>query len=353
MKLPFVWDYYSDQPYILKKEDKKRLRKGYTLDFLKLFLTNIIYFPYLLIKFFIIKLKKSSPEVIDKRLFYGVCVNLDKGVAQYELVEELGVESLQMRFFLNDMVNIDTYVEFVKGFGDKNILITVIQSREHIEDSKLLRQDIKIVFEKFKDISNEFMIGNATNRIKWGFVTIEEYLRFYEIVQSVRDEYFKDIKLVGSSIIDFEYHFTIRTLFNHFKIRFDAISSLLYVDRRGSPKNKQYLIFDLNNKIIFLKTIIKASYKTEKKIYITETNWPLSGTAPYAPTSEKECVNEEDYSTFMLEYFDITLKNAQIERVYWHQLISAGYGLVDNRNGILRKRKAFYAFKRMISENIY
>ena len=180
---------------------------------------------------------------------------------------------------------------------------------------------------------------------------MEEYLKFYVTVQKVRDEKFTALKLIGSSIIDFEYHFTIRTLFSAYKIHYDKFSSLLYVDRRGSPQNRQMGIFDLKNKIEFLDTLVRSSSKAENHIYLTEVNWPISGTAPYAPTSEKECVDEKVYTQYMLEYFDIAKKTGKIEKVFWHQLIAPGYGLADNRDGIIRKRDAFYAFKHMIEES--
>jgi len=348
--LNFLWDEYSDQPHILKREDKKILRKNSGYAFFKLLLLNIILFPLLFLKFLIFRNIKSS-DSIDDNSFYSLCVNLDKGGIQYELVEELGVNSLQIRVFLNDMQNINKYVDFVKGFGDdKKILITIIQNREHITNKELLQKDIKIIFEKFNGICTEFQIGNAINRIKWEFVSMEEYLEFFKNIQDIRNEFFPKIKLIGSSVIDFEYHFTIRTLFHGYKIHFDKLASLLYVDRRGSPYNTQYKIFDLKNKIDFLRTIVNTSNKCEDEIYITETNWPLSNTAPYAPTSELECVNEDDYTKYMLEYYDITKQTRKVSRVYWHQLIAPGYGLVDNRDDKIRKTKAFYAFKKMIQD---
>ncbi len=363
MKNNFPWDAYSDQPHILKRALKKELRKGHGLDYFKLIVTNLFYFPYLFLKFVgsISSNNKSKPnKTFDKieptasKDFYGLCVNIDKGEEQYKLIEELGVKSLQIRVFLKDMNNIDKYVEFAKGFGDdKEILICIIQDREHIEKHKLLAKDITTIFEKFKGVANEFMIGNAINRIKWAFVSIEEYLTFYEVVQNVRDKDFPDIKLIGSSVIDFEYHFTIRTLFNNYKIKYDKVASLLYVDRRGSPHSTQMGIFDFKNKIEFLDTIVKSSSKCDNHIYITEANWPLSGTAPYAPTSEKECVSEKIYNKYMLEYFDIALKSKKIEKVYWHQLIAGGYGLVDNRDDKIRKTKAFYSFKKLINGRNY
>ena len=100
-----------------------------------------------------------------------------------------------------------------------------------------------------------------------------------------------------------------------------------------------------------LFSLVKLSSKTSNDIYITEVNWPLSNTAPYAPTSEIECVSEELYSKYMIEYYDIAKKTNKIKRVYWHALIAPGYGLVDNRDGQIRKTKAFYTFKKLIEEN--
>ena len=348
----FPWDSYSDQPYILKRETKKALRKGHTFDYLKLIGTNLIYFPYLFLKFYF-KSNKTFDKIepTESKEFYGLCVNLDKGVEQFKLVEELGVKSLQIRVFLNEIKNIDAYVKFAKGFGEeKEILITIIQDREHIENHELLAKDVTTIFKKFEGMAHEFQIGNAINRIKWSFVSMEEYLAFYETIQKVRDEQFSNIKLVGSSVIDFEYHFTIRTLFNGYKVHYDKFSSLLYVDRRGSPHSTQMGIFDFKNKIAFLDTIVKSSSKSDNSIYITEANWPLSGTAPYAPTSEKECVSEELYNQYMLEYIDIAINSKKIEKLFWHQLIAPGYGLVDNRDGTIRKTKAFYSFKRLLKD---
>ena len=85
-------------------------------------------------------------------------------------------------------------------------------------------------------------------------------------------------------------------------------------------------------------------------LYITEVNWPITGRAPYAPTSEKECVSIEQYCEYMRDYFQITAKSGFVSRVYWHQLVAPGYGLVDDRTGSLRKTPAFYAFKEMVAQ---
>jgi hypothetical protein len=93
--------------------------------------------------------------------------------------------------------------------------------------------------------------------------------------------------------------------------------------------------------------MVSLSPKSDNKIIITETNWPISNTAPYAPTSEKECVSLEDYALYMVQYYLLALSTGMVEKVYWHQLVAAGYGLVDTRNG-LEKYPSFEAYKTMV-----
>ncbi|CAA6819626.1 MAG: FIG00388565: hypothetical protein [uncultured Sulfurovum sp.] len=345
MRHPFIWDKYSDQPYPLQdKKYKKQMRKKHMWAYVPLFITNIFLFPLsvLIMKFF-------KGQTIDKESFYGMGVDVDKGEVQKELVEELGIKYLLIRMPLWEMHRVEEYVNFAKSFGeDKQILLNILQDREHIEDKELLQKNIEIIFEKFGDFVSEYQVGNAINRTKWGFFSMDEYLAWYEVVQSIRDTKYPKLKLIGSSVIDFEYHYTIRTLFHFFNVKYDKFSSLLYVDRRGAPENVQMGIFDTTNKINMLYALTKLSPKTSSQIYITEVNWPLSNTAPYAPTSEVECVNEEDYEKFMDSYHTIALESGKIQRVYWHQLIAAGYGLVDDRGEMIRKTKAFESYKRMI-----
>ncbi|RLA64193.1 MAG: hypothetical protein DRQ78_06230 [Epsilonproteobacteria bacterium] len=345
MKKPFIWDKYSDQPYPLKdKTYKKRMRKKHIWDYVPLFLTNIILFPLsiILMPFF------KGKEVVNES-FYGMGVDLDKGTVQKELIEELGVKYLLLRMPLWEMHRVDEYVLFSQSFGeDKTILLNILQDREHIEDVALLTKDINTIFKKFCPFVDEYQIGHAINRSKWGFFSMGEYVKWYAKIQKIRDEKYPDLKLIGSSVIDFEYHYTIRTLFNFRRMKYDVFSSLLYVDRRGKPSNTQMLIFNTKNKISMLYALVRLSPKTTNNIYITEVNWPLSKTAPYAPTSEKECVSEDDYADYMKEYLKTAKESGKIQRVYWHQLIAAGYGLVDDRNGIIRKTKAFEIYKKIL-----
>ncbi len=346
MKAPFFWDNYSDQPSVLKdRAYKTKMRRAQWMDHLKTFITAFFTLPAAFFAMFFLKGKK--------RFKLGICVNFDKNQEQIALVEELGVKNLHCRFPLWEMEKLEEYVEFLKNFGrDKKFVLCILQDREHIENLELTALHLMQIFEAFSPFVKEFQIANAINRAKWGFFSMGEYLRFFETAQKIRDERFKELKLIGPSVIDFEYHYTARALFHGFKTYFDKHSTLLYVDRRGAPENRQ-LGFSTKEKIDLLHALTKLSPKSSDDIYITEVNWPLLGTAPYAPTSEKECVDEETYAKYLKSYIDIAKNSGKIRKLFWHQLIAPGYGLVDNRGGKLRKMKGFYTFQKAVRENIY
>jgi hypothetical protein len=335
----FEWDHFSDQPYPIRdKKAKKEIYEKTIFDTLKLLFVNILLFPFILIRFFI---SLFETKQTNRENFFGMGISLG---TDKKLVDELGIEELLIRLPLSDIENLDKYKTFIEQFKEYNILVNILQDRRHVENKEKLKESITAIFKTLP--IKQYQIGNAINRKKWAFFTMDEYMKFYKTVQDIRDEEFQDIKLIGSSVIDFEYHFSVRTLFNFYKIHYDKFSTLLYVDRRGSPENSQ-MGLDLVKKIKLLYAMVTLSPKSSNDIVITETNWPITGTAPYAPTSEKECVSLEDYSLYMVLYYLLALSTGMIEKVYWHQLVATGYGLVDERDK--NKYLAFEAFKVMIA----
>jgi hypothetical protein len=339
----FQWDEFSDQPQVIKdKAYKKAMRKKHKKDYLILALTNLFIYP-LAVVFSALFRSKS----VDTSKFFGMGVNLDKGLEQAELIQELGCKNILIRVPLSDIANLKAYVEFAKYFHGCEITINILQNREHIEHKMMLQESLTNIFIAFNGIASSFQIGNAINRAKWGFFSVKEYLEFYQIAYNIKKNGFSHYKLIGPSMIDFEYHYTVRALFNHFKIYFDKVSALLYVDRRGAPENTQLISYDTRKKIDLLYALASLSKRSSNELIITEVNWPISNTAPYAPTSEHECVSEEVYACYMLRYYLLALATKKVQTVFWHQLIAAGYGLVDNRDK-LRKRGAFEVYKTMV-----
>lgn len=350
MKQPYKWDNYSDQPYPLQdKIYKKKMRKGEFVSLLKTFFTALFMLPFSLIMMPFVKRK----EVNSSEFF---CIGADyqrEPELSVKLIEELDVQRVLLRLKLWEMETLDELKSFILALKGKKITLKILQDREHVEDLELLQKDLETIFASLNQHVDIFEIGSTINRAKWGFFSVDEYNRFYKVAYDLKMSKFqpstkedKHVKLIGSGVIDFEYHFTAHTLFNLFKYSYDGVSALLYVDRRGAPENTQ-MAFDLSDKIAYLSTMIWLSPKVKQELHITETNWPISNTAPYAPTSEHECVDEELYADYMLRYYLLAFASQQVDSVSWHQLIAPGYGLIDNRDGI-KKRSAFTAYKFMV-----
>jgi len=338
------WDSLSDQPAHMKRQKKfkQTIRKQHPWELVISALTILLLLPFVFLRY-LFGFKKRRDFSLGH--FFGMGVNLDKepGLTP-ELIKELGVRDLLVRIHMKEVESLDAYEDFVRSLGDARLMFVLIPSREHIEDRGRLETDLDAIFARFKKYGSRFQVANAINRIKWGFVLPNEYLEFFQNVQKLRDTRYPDIELIGPSVIDFEYHVTLRALFNFFKIRYDAVSALLYVDRRGAPENPQF-VFDLIGKIKLLRAITALSPKKRSSdLYITETNYPITGTGAYAPTSRNERVDEEAYTAYMVRYYLLTISTTLVKTVYWHQLIAPGYGLIDNRDGIV-KRGAFFAFR--------
>jgi hypothetical protein len=344
MKPPFAWDNYSDQPAIIKdKVLKRQMRRSALPSLIKTFLIALVMLPIA----FLFSLFQGRKKISGEQ-FFGLGVNLDKepNTTPY-LIEELGVKKLLIRIPLWEIDKLHKYVTFIRNFKDKHISVALLQDREHIISPSMTQDHLTQIFEALDGVCNTYIIGSTINRAKWGFFSVNEYLDFYQIAYNLKKKRFPHLKLIGSNVIDFELHFTAHTLFHFAKIRFDALGSLLYVDRRGAPENTQ-MGFSLMGKINLLYSLLSLSPKASNELIITETNWPIKNTAPYAPTSEHECVSEEDYAAFMVRYYLLSFASQKVSCVYWHQLIAPGYGLIDNREGI-KKRIAFEAYKTMLT----
>ena len=343
MKQPYRWDNYSDQPYPLQdKSYKKQMRKSQIGSLIKTFFISIFVLPFSLIMTPFVKRK-----TINSNKFFCIGVDFERNpIESIEMLKELKVERILLRVKLWEMEKLPLLKDFILLCKDKKITLKILQDREHVEDLALLEKDLEIIFSALNQHVDIFEIGSTINRAKWGFFSVDEYNNFYKVAYDLKNSKFPHIKLIGSGVIDFEYHFSAHTLFNLFKYHYDGVAALLYVDRRGAPENMQ-MGFNLQDKIALLGTMVWLSPKSSHILHITETNWPISGTAPYAPTSERECVSEELYADYLLRYYLLAFASQQVDSVSWHQLIAPGYGLVDNRDGI-KKREAFETYKFMV-----
>ncbi len=348
----YEWDYHSNQPHTLKS--KKLKNKIFLLAFfsnLKIIFATL--YACVVAPYFFLRDKESFEKKIDS---FGLCVNIDrpiesqKSISNIELIamiDELSVENILVRIPLADFENIENYISFIEQLKDKDVLVCVLQDRQHVIDKHLTKKRLDFIFSKLEGIAEVFQIGNSINRKKWAFLSMDEYFSFFKIAYDLKKNKFPKIKLLGSNIIDFDIPFFSRSVFHLKSIFYDGIAAQLYVDRRGGPEQKQYG-FDTLNKIRAYKAMARASKKTSNEMYITEVNWPLNGMKNWAP-AENFLIDESLQSSYLVRYYLLMLATGKVKKCFWHQLVAPGYGLVNNLDEKIKKRDAYYCFQNLIA----
>ena len=349
------WHHQSEQPYVVPdKKMKRTLRRAAMGDHVKALATSLWFSPIIAARYLAIRQgripvgwhrpAKSGME------FLGLAVGLHSCPWQ-QLADEihaLGVKHILLRVPVWELDKLDDYRAFVDAIPDCEIVVCVMQDRAHTINPKRWLQTLGRIVEVFWSRVQEFQIGQGSNRAKWSFFSMGEYMAFAEQASALRQHY-QGIKLVGPGVLDFELIPNMRGLVHQFDIKWDVVASAMYVDRRGSPRNKQMGHFDLSAKIQALAAVMSCASKSKRRLWITESNWPLQGQGEYSPTSERECVSEADYDSFMHMYLIDAWKTQLVERVYWWQLVSKGYGLIDvEDSGALKHRPAYHSFKRLL-----
>lgn len=333
----------------MQDAEKPRSGVGNVLEYAKVAASNLLGLPAIAAKYLMLKPSCSGHAAGE---FIGLSVMPDKEYqsAIQEMVIELGVQQLLLRIPSWDVDDLATYVDFMQHFPEQNFVVNILQSRDSVSDIKGWQDQVRRIIEGAEGITTTFWIGNAINRTKWGCAHTGDYLRLQEAVEELRSE-FIGVKLLGGSIIDFEPLLTWRTLWNLRKYRLDGNAALLYVNRRHSPYGTQYGVFDLENKLRLAKAMTALSNRSANRLWITETNWPLLNTKPYTPNSGNptRTVDEATQADYLKLYYQIAWQTGWVERVYWWQLINPGYGLVDHREGQLRKMPSYYALKDLLA----
>jgi hypothetical protein len=259
----------------------------------------------------------------------GIGVAVQPGPVEPRLIlaglEKLGVRQVLLRLHLWQA---DQHAEelarelHARGY---ELAFALAQNRDLVRDMDSWRQALTETAERLRPFGRHFQIGQAINRSKWGIWNSSEYLRLAAAASEIlrRDD---EVRLLGPAVIDYEPHRLAGVLNVPWEgVDFDIVTSLLYVDRRGAPENRQ-LGFDTVDKVAQLKAIAEVSRNCGERLWITEFNWPL-WEGPHSPAGRAVAVDQESQADFLVRYYLMTLGTGLVERVYWWQLVARGYGL--------------------------
>ncbi len=274
----------------------------------------------------------------------GVGVAIGPGPEDAHSVERLLSEVaashvlLRVHPWLNPGNEVET-ARVLAGAG-YDLTFALPQIRELVVDLDSWRNAVRRWGAALAPYGNRFQIGQAINRSKWGVWRSDEYV---QLLQVAREELPANAVVLGPAVIDFEPNaLAVVTTQPELNPPLDIVSSLLYVDRRGAPESRQ-MGFDAVGKATLMRAIGESTRGGSDRLWVTEVNWPLPA-GPHSPAGRAVSVTEEEQADYAVRYFTSLLASGIVERVYWWQLISRGYGLVDRSgDGELRRRPAFSA----------
>lgn len=211
------------------------------------------------------------------------------------------------------------------------LVFALPQRRELVRDLPRWRLAVADLGARFAPYGTTFQVGQAINRSKWGVWSLREY----EALLATAAEALAAVpglRLVGPGVIDFEPHATLAAVnWPRLGVRFHALASLLYVDRRGAPEAQQ-LGYDALRKAALLRAAAETSRWCEPRSWVTEVNWPLRE-GPHSPAGRDVAVGEEAAADYLARYYLLVLASGMAERVYWWQLVARGYGLAVVEDG--------------------
>lgn len=263
-------------------------------------------------------------------------------------IAELGVRHVMVRLhpWEDDR---DQEEALARALADRGLEVSfaVPQVRALVRDRDRWRRALQEIGERLSPYGRTFQIGQAPNRSKWGVWTRREYLDLYRDAAEVLRRH-PEVELLGPAVIDFELQATLAIVGRRSPgVRFDALSSLLYVDRRGAPENRQ-LGFDTVDKVALVRAIADVVPSCGPRSWITEVNWPL-WEGPHSPAGRTVSVDEQRHADFLVRYYLLALGTGLVERVFWWRLAARGYGLmVPSADGSLAPRPAFAALRTLV-----
>lgn len=346
-----VWDHLSDQPHQHASRWAKRwIRLMDSPHHLTELAEVVASAPKIWSRYR--ELKRNLHREAVSFSGIGLCLRPwpDDPEAHLAAVGEIGVDKLLIRLhpWDDDHDAEEALARELHGQG-RDLVFALPQVRDLVTDLGRWRSVVEELGERFSPFGRAFQIGQAVNRSKWGIWSRNEYVRLFRVAAEVLCR-IDGVELLGPAVIDFELQVT-AGLANITEpgVSFDVLTSLLYVDRRGAPENRQ-MGFDTIDKVLLVKAIADTGRNTTGRSWITEVNWPL-WEGPHSPAGKTVAVDEGTQADFLVRYYILALATGAVERIYWWRMIARGYGLVaPEPDGSLRRRPSWYAMKTLVTE---
>ncbi|OZY84484.1 hypothetical protein CBP51_14875 [Cellvibrio mixtus] len=356
----WLWDEKSAQPMIVPSRQEKHAYRKWRYLFSMVW-QGVCAAPGIYRRYQqLLTQSYTTPIEMKGRIGIALHPHPDYTETELQLLEQLGNPPVLIRFCHHETATEwNRTIALVKQLRSKGleVMLAVLQDRQALLQPDSWKQFLTLIIESLGDQVAHIEITHASNRLKWGIWSSDEYRQLMMPALELQQR-FPHIRLVGPACIDFEYLPVIAALDTHPKTQpLAALSHLLYVDRRGAPEATQGRQFSTLEKSALLKALAQWSDRCSDKVIVSEVNWPVKHAGIWSPIGcpyetpkwrrDEPGENDDDYANYMLRYYLITLCSGHIEQVFWWRLSAHGYGLVDDRNNFM-PRTAFYALAQLL-----
>lgn len=346
-----VWDHLSDQPHQhATRGEKWAIRIADSPSHLRDAAVILSSARPVLRRYRELRAQRGAQPILFQGIGLAVRPWPDDPGAHLENIDGLGVGPVLVRLHPWDSDH-DHEERLARALvdGGHEVAFVIPQNRDLVRDRARWRAAVTEIGERFTPYGRRFQVGQAINRSKWGIWSLREYVDLYlEAAEILRRH--PGVEIMGPSVIDFEFQSILAVVDRPVpELRFDIVSSLLYVDRRGAPENRQ-MGLDTMDKVTLLRAIADVGRCSSSRCWITEVNWPL-WEGPHSPAGKTVSVGEDEQANYLVRYYLLALGTGLVERVYWWRLIARGYGLVvPAGDGSLRRRPSWHALKTLIGQ---
>lgn len=295
-----------------------------------------------------------------ERVFVSISADPDRLELELSWLSSLGCIGVHVRLYAHEPTNIaDFKMHAIRRLRNLNyaVAVSLVQDRKSVLNPESWRGFCERVLDEIHDVPMWVEYLHAINRVKWGVWNFRELETMMAILPELARKY-RDVTFIGPAVIDFEWDYlaaALRRLPDGANL--GAVSSHLYLDRRGPPEAKQGR-FDAVGKLQLIKAMAMANGKCQDHLIVTEFNWPLHGTrewspvgSPYVspgPRTNDPSVGEEDAAIYTIRYILLGLCSGLADSMVFWSLAAHGFGLVDTgaeAGAEWRGRPAFKALK--------
>ena len=295
-----------------------------------------------------------------ERIFVSISADPDRLEKEMSHLTKLGCIGVHIRLYAHEPLTVTDYkIHAVRRLKSMNyaVVVSLVQDREVVTQPAKWTQFCEHVLDKIHDLVMWVEVLHAVNRVKWGIWNFAELEVLLKSISLLTQKY-RDVSFIGPSVIDFEWDYLAAALRRIPQtLKFSALSSHLYLDRRGAPEAYQGR-YNVLGKLQVLRAMALSTPTVCDHVVISEFNWPLKGTREWSPVGSPyvspgvrkndPSVSEEEAAAYTMRYIFIGLCSGLADSMVFWSLAAHGFGLVDpgiHADDDWRERPAFKVLK--------